>query len=85
MLHARNTSIFTVNSIGKLTSIADPRPPSNGKVMRLGTKKTGSHFASNVDPGLSDSYSFSPKGKVKSEAKRKPQPASDDGKSMESV
>jgi hypothetical protein len=53
--------------------------------MRLGTKKTGSHFASNVDPGLSDSYSFSPKGKVKSEAKRKPQPASDDGKSMESV
>ena len=50
--------IITLNTLK--TSIALPNPPANGKVIKLGTKNTGSHFANNIAPGFNILYIASP-------------------------
>ena len=64
------------------TSIVEPIPAAKGKVMRLGTKNTGSHLASNAAPGLRMSNSFGPIGSVRSVTNKAPHPARDEGKEM---
>ena len=66
------------------TSDAGPTFFTNGKVTRLGTKNTGSHFASNAAPGLRILKSLSPIGSVKRVINKAPHPPSDDGKEMAS-
>ena len=72
----------------KRTSIIFPSPLAKGRVIRLGTKNTGSHFANSVAPGLNTSYNPSPSFsftvfKIIIEAKRAPQPAKLEGNGIE--
>jgi hypothetical protein len=69
----------------KRTSVDDPILPTNGRVIRLGTKKTGSHLANNVAPGLSSRNRFGPTGNVNIVANRRQQPAKEDGKEIASA
>jgi hypothetical protein len=39
--------------IQNLTSVPDPKLGAKGRVTKLGTKNTGSHFANTAAPGLS--------------------------------
>lgn len=82
--------IEAMQVVHELTSYAFPNPLANGKVIRLGTKKTGSHLASNVAPGFSVSYTDSPNlllplkaSSAIMNANSAPHPASDDGNAME--
>lgn len=82
--------IETMQVVHELTSYAFPNPLANGKVIRLGTKKTGSHLASRVAPGFSISYTAPPHFLLPLKASRAimnanstPHPARDDGNAME--
>ena len=66
----------------RLTSEKGPTLPTNGKVTKLGTKKTGSHFANKAAPGLSILNSLSPTGRVKRVTNKAAHPPSDDGKEI---
>lgn len=77
-----------MKQITKRTSYALPRLWAKGKVIKLGTKKTGSHFANSVAPGFNTLYTPSPHSSFNvfkriMDAKRAPHPASDDGKGIE--
>lgn len=76
------------------SSAASPNRGAKGKVTKLGTKKTGNHFANNMAPGLRASYTASPQSPLllsleavthlrpNNVAKRIPHPASEEGKAM---
>mmetsp|Transcript_29261 Transcript_29261/g.66085 ORF Transcript_29261/g.66085 Transcript_29261/m.66085 type:complete len:428 (-) Transcript_29261:204-1487(-) len=77
----------TMTDMSFRTSAALPSPPARGSVIRLGTKKTGSHLASRAAPGFRAPWTASPQlfpapSRSIIDAKRVPHPASDDGKGI---
>ncbi|EJK72494.1 hypothetical protein THAOC_05973 [Thalassiosira oceanica] len=77
----------TMTDMSFRTSVALPSPPARGSVIRLGTKKTGSHLASRAAPGFRAPWTASPQlfpapSRSIIDAKRAPHPASDDGKGI---
>lgn len=70
------------------TSMGDPRLPAKGRVMRLGTKKTGNHFAKRPAPGLRCKKTLGPNPplflvKRSMLAKRAQHPPNEDGKEID--
>ena len=66
---------ITLNS-----SATEPRLGARGNVIKLGTKKTGSHFANKKAPGLSAVCNLTPFGNNKNEANNAPHPKRLEGK-----
>lgn len=59
-----------------------PILPASGRVMRLGTKKTGNHLANKAAPGLSSENNLPPTGSNSMVAKRAQHPPKDEGKEI---
>ena len=64
--------------------MGDPKPPANGSVTRLGTKKTGSHLAKSAAPGLSLLNRLGPKGNVSIVTNNAQHPPKEEGKEIAS-
>jgi len=83
----KNPPMITENSFS--TSQASPSPLAKGKVIKLGTKKTGSHLASKTAPGFKNLKRFSPRVpplatfKSNIPLNRAPHPANEDGNGIE--
>jgi hypothetical protein len=66
----------------ELTSVAEPTLFASGNATRLGTKKTGNHFANTVAPGENWLYNSPPIGAKRNVANSAPHPLNDAGKVM---
>mmetsp|Transcript_8995 Transcript_8995/g.20290 ORF Transcript_8995/g.20290 Transcript_8995/m.20290 type:complete len:223 (+) Transcript_8995:827-1495(+) len=82
----RKPPMITVNTLR--TSHTFPSPFAKGRVIKLGTKNTGSHFANSIAPGFNTRYTPSPHFSFIAfrnimEEKRAPQPASEEGNGIE--